>query len=275
MPPPLPQDPDKQPAGGGRGRAGSLQDLKWQVGQVRAGREVCARAWGWGGWAATLPEPASLLPFQGEPPGWSQHAPGGQGNNSEERMQRQKTLRILPYLSTDWTQTPWPAPSPHPKLSQPLLKSSPDKRPHFWFSSSNQSHSPWAPSNPALLTIHSPVRVLEGPHASRSPTSSLRYPGNPGPHPAQMPSPGQLPRATPGPQMQPRACTHARTHAPRHPIPNRRSGPGSGSLPLTFPAPAHVQKTKKKKEGSNFSKKQDLERQETWIPIPALPELAV
>lgn len=148
MPPPLPQDPDKQPAGGGRGRAGSLQDLKWQVGQVRAGGEVRARAWGWGGWATTLPEPASLLPFQGEPPGWSEHAPGGQGSNSEERMQRQKTPRILPYLFPYRTQTHWPTPSPHPKLSQPLLKSSPDKRPHFWFSSLNQSHSPWAPQQP-------------------------------------------------------------------------------------------------------------------------------
>lgn len=33
----------------GRGRAGSLKDLKWHAGQVRAGGEVCAGAQGWGG----------------------------------------------------------------------------------------------------------------------------------------------------------------------------------------------------------------------------------
>lgn len=109
---------------------------------------------------------------------------------------------------------------PHPKLSQPLPKASPDASVLVLISSDSPPQtSPRVPAhlpkNPVLLArtegrIHSSVHGLDCVHTSQSPLSSLSYLGNPGPDPAQMPSPGQLPRATPGPCTHPHACT--RTH---------------------------------------------------------------
>lgn len=159
----------------------------------------------------TLPLPDSLLPLQDETPGWSKLAPLAKVTTGKRKCSNRKHQASC-LSSPQPARIHWPAPSPHPKLSIPtsseklsrqtssfldLLKPIPGSLglPATLFSS--QAILPYVCSE-CLLT-------------SRSPVSSLRYPGNPGPHPAQMPSPGQLPRATPRPpecsHMHARQCT--------------------------------------------------------------------
>lgn len=142
----------------------------------------------------------------------------------------------------DPTQTYCHTPSPHPKLSQHPLQGSPDKPPQSWFSS-NQSQEPWnPPATPFLCAqgregkIHSPVRC--GLHTNQRPLSSLRYLGNPGLHPVQIPSLGQLPRATPSPQVHPQACTTMHTIATTEAGLGLHKGlPTLFSSHTTFPGP--------------------------------------
>ena len=167
----------------------------------------------------TLPAPGSLSPLQDETPGRAKHSCLGQSKNIEDTAMEETGGPCL-FL-------PQPPPITH-TLSHTLT--SPKAVPASSFQKGSRqtssvltlllkpilgSQGPQGPCFPAHKGKRQklfPCACAPGYRHQPEPPSSLRYLGNPGPHPAQMPSPGQLPRATPGPQIHPCVRVRARTH---------------------------------------------------------------
>lgn len=166
----------------------AASDLKWQVGQVGAGGEVCTCVWGWGwgGWDQHLT--ARLIC----PPGT--RIPGHQSTTVTRRCNKGRPVVLTP--------TRIPSHTLNPTLTS-LFPESSDKRPP-----SNQFQGTCVSKYPGFLLLRegggNPCscvflcvgleHVTQQPNAPGAPYAIW---GNPSPLPAQMPSLEQLPRTTP------------------------------------------------------------------------------